>query len=57
LRDERVSSALVGASSVRQLEQNVSALDELDFRPDELERIDRYAVDAEVNIWAPSSDA
>jgi L-glyceraldehyde 3-phosphate reductase len=57
LRDKRVSSALVGASSVRQLEQNVSALDELDFGPDELERIDRYAVDAGVNIWAPSSDA
>ena len=57
LRDKRVSSALVGASSVRQLEQNVSALDELDFGPDELERIDRYAVNAGVNIWAPSSDA
>jgi L-glyceraldehyde 3-phosphate reductase len=57
LRDERVSSALVGASSVRQLEQNVRALDELDFGPDELERIDRYAVDAGVNIWAPSSEA
>ncbi len=46
LRDPRVTSALLGASSVAQLEQNVAALDKLDFDPAELEEIDRYAADA-----------
>jgi aryl-alcohol dehydrogenase-like predicted oxidoreductase len=55
LRDKRVTAALVGASSVTQLEQNVAALEHLEFDPAELEQIDRYAVDGEVNIWAPSS--
>jgi L-glyceraldehyde 3-phosphate reductase len=57
LRDERVTSALVGASSVEQLEDNVAALDRLDFADDELEAIDRHAVDLGVNIWAASSEA
>ncbi len=57
LRDTRVSSALVGASSVHQLEQNLDALRGLQFEPDELETIDRYAVDGSVNIWAASSEA
>jgi L-glyceraldehyde 3-phosphate reductase len=57
LHDERVSSALIGASSVSQLEQNVLALSNLDFSADELEEIDRYAVDSGINIWATSSDA
>jgi L-glyceraldehyde 3-phosphate reductase len=57
LRDERVTSALVGASSVRQLEQNIAALDKLQFDPEELESIDRYAVDGALNIWAPSSES
>jgi L-glyceraldehyde 3-phosphate reductase len=57
LRDPRVSSALLGASSVRQLEQNVSALERLDFDPGELEEIDRYAVDGALNLWEPSSAA
>src|SRR5207248_1816614 len=39
LRDERVTSALLGASSVMQLEQNVAALEHLDFEPDELAQI------------------
>jgi L-glyceraldehyde 3-phosphate reductase len=55
LRDARVTSALIGASSVTQLQQNVAALARLDFDPDELEQIDRYAVDGSVNIWATSS--
>jgi L-glyceraldehyde 3-phosphate reductase len=55
LRDPRVTSALLGASSVAQLEQNVAALDKLDFDPSELEEIDRYATDSGVNLWAPSS--
>jgi L-glyceraldehyde 3-phosphate reductase len=57
LRDPRVTSALIGASSVEQLEQNVAALDNLEFAPDELEEIDRYAVDAGINLWAESSAA
>jgi L-glyceraldehyde 3-phosphate reductase len=55
LRDPVVTSALVGASSVAQLEQNVAALDKLDFSPAELEEIDRYATDSGINIWAASS--
>jgi L-glyceraldehyde 3-phosphate reductase len=55
LRDPRVTSALLGASSVRQLEQNVAALDNLDFDASELEGIDRYAVEGGINIWAQSS--
>ncbi|GAA0233297.1 L-glyceraldehyde 3-phosphate reductase [Actinomadura nitritigenes] len=55
LRDERVTSALIGASSVAQLEENLAALDRLDFAPDELEAIDRDAVEAGINIWAASS--
>jgi L-glyceraldehyde 3-phosphate reductase len=57
LRDPRITSALLGASSVAQLEQNVAALDKLDFDPDELEEIDRYAVDSGINIWEASSSA
>jgi L-glyceraldehyde 3-phosphate reductase len=55
LRDARVTSALVGASSVAQLEDNVAALDRLEFSNDELEEIDRYATECGINIWATSS--
>jgi L-glyceraldehyde 3-phosphate reductase len=57
LRDPRVTSALIGASSVEQLEDSLGALDHLDFSGDELAEIDRHAVDAGINIWAASSDA
>jgi L-glyceraldehyde 3-phosphate reductase len=57
LRDPRVTSALIGASSVGQLEENVAALRNLDFSDDELADIDRYAVDSGINLWAQSSDA
>jgi L-glyceraldehyde 3-phosphate reductase len=57
LRDPRVTSALIGASSVQQLEQNVAALDNLDFTPDELVDIDQYATDSGINLWAASSEA
>ena len=57
LRDPRVTSALLGASSIRQLEQNVAALQNLDFDPAELQEIDAHAVDGGVNIWAASSNA
>jgi L-glyceraldehyde 3-phosphate reductase len=51
LRDPRVTSVLIGASSVAQLEENVSALDHLEFSRDELASIDRYAVDAGIDLW------
>jgi len=53
LRDPRVTSALVGVSSVEQLEANVAAL--LDFGEDELAEIDRYATESDINIWAAAS--
>ena len=56
LRDPRVTSALIGVSSVEQLENNVAALNRLDFDPDELAEIDRYAQEGEINIWATSSE-
>jgi L-glyceraldehyde 3-phosphate reductase len=56
LRDPVVTSALVGASSVAQLEQNVAALDKLEFSPRELEEVDRYATESGINIWAASSE-
>ena len=55
LRDPRITSALIGASSVGQLDANVAALERLDFSPDELTEIDRHAVDSGINIWAASS--
>jgi L-glyceraldehyde 3-phosphate reductase len=55
LRDPRVTSALLGASSVAQLEDNVAALDNLAFGTDELAEIDRHATDAGINLWAASS--
>ena len=57
LRDPRVTSTLIGASSVAQLEANVAALDKLDLSDEELAKIDRYATDADLNLWAASSEA
>src|SRR5438128_9860250 len=56
LRDPRVTSTLIGASSVAQLEANVAALDRLDLSKEELAEIDRYATDADLNLWAASSE-
>jgi L-glyceraldehyde 3-phosphate reductase len=55
LRDERVTSALIGASSVEQLEDSLGALDRLDFSDEELAEIDRYATESDINLWARSS--
>jgi L-glyceraldehyde 3-phosphate reductase len=55
LRDPRVTSALIGASSVAQLEENLAAAGRSDFTSDELAAIDRDAVEAGINIWAASS--
>jgi L-glyceraldehyde 3-phosphate reductase len=57
LRDPRMTSLVIGASSVAQLESNVAALDQLDLTDDELAEIDRHATDARVNIWSQSSSA
>jgi L-glyceraldehyde 3-phosphate reductase len=56
LRDPRVTSTLVGASSIEQLEQNLGALRKPDLTAAELEEIDRYATDSGINIWAASSE-
>ena len=55
LRDPRVTSTLVGASSVQQLEENLAALRNLDFSSEELAEIDRHATESAINIWAASS--
>ncbi|HSZ43657.1 MAG TPA: L-glyceraldehyde 3-phosphate reductase [Trebonia sp.] len=56
LRDERVTSALIGASSVTQLEENLAAAGKTDFSADEIAAIDKDAVEAGINIWKRSSD-
>ncbi|CUX68223.1 MULTISPECIES: L-glyceraldehyde 3-phosphate reductase [Agrobacterium] len=57
LRDQRVTSALIGASSARQVEENVAALNNPYFTTDELAEIDRYAVEGGINLWEkPSHD-
>ncbi len=55
LRASRVTSALVGARTLEQLEDSLAALAKLDFTDDELTRIDRLAADAGVDIWKASS--
>jgi L-glyceraldehyde 3-phosphate reductase len=57
LRDERVTSALVGASSVRQLEDSLAAVGNLGFSDEELSLIDKHAVDGGINLWAGPSHA
>jgi L-glyceraldehyde 3-phosphate reductase len=56
LRDPRVTSALIGASSVAQLEENLAAAGNTTFSDDELAAIDRDAVDADINLWKVSSE-
>ncbi len=56
LRDQRVTSALIGASSVAQLEENLAAAGRSSFSDDELAAIDKQAVEAGINIWAASSE-
>jgi L-glyceraldehyde 3-phosphate reductase len=55
LRDRRVTSTLIGASSVAQLEDNVASLRRLDFADDELAEIDEHATEGDLNLWAASS--
>ena len=56
LRDARVTSALIGASSVEQLEANVAAVDGPPFSDDELAEIDRHATESDINIWLPATE-
>ncbi|MDR0504790.1 MAG: L-glyceraldehyde 3-phosphate reductase [Bifidobacteriaceae bacterium] len=55
LKDSRVSSALIGASRLEQLESNLKALDNLEFSPAELAAIEQHSFDAGINIWSASS--
>jgi L-glyceraldehyde 3-phosphate reductase len=55
LRDERMTSTLIGASSVQQLEDSLGALDKLALGGDELAEIDRYATESDINLWSRSS--
>src|SRR5262249_18746752 len=56
LRDPRMTSTLAGASSLKQLEENVAAVRKLDFAPDELAEIDRHASEGGIDLWANSSE-
>jgi L-glyceraldehyde 3-phosphate reductase len=56
LRDPRMTSTVLGASSVAQLETNVAALDNVSFTADELAEIDKYATESGINLWADSSN-
>jgi L-glyceraldehyde 3-phosphate reductase len=56
LRDPVIASALIGASSTTQLDENLGALDNLNFSADELTAIDEYATDSAFNLWRVSSD-
>jgi L-glyceraldehyde 3-phosphate reductase len=55
LRPGGVTSALIGVSSVEQLDENLKAAQRLDFTDEELAEIDSYAGEAGINIWAASS--
>lgn len=55
LRDPRVSSALIGARTVAQLDDSLDAVKRLDFTPEELREIDRHAQDGDVDLWKVSS--
>ena len=57
LRDERVTSVLIGASSVAQLDDSLGALDDLAFSDDELAAIDKHAVEGGINLWSGSSSS
>jgi L-glyceraldehyde 3-phosphate reductase len=56
LRDERVTTVLIGASSVNQLDDNLAALDNLSLSSEELDAVEKDAVDSGINIWARSSE-
>ena len=57
LRDQRVTSTLIGASSVQQLEDNVAATQRLPLSDDELAAVDEFAVESGIDLWAGARDA
>src|SRR5690554_6179018 len=57
LRDERVTSALIGASSVEQLEDNLRTLEKHELSEEEIAAIEPHAVDGGINLWARSSQS
>jgi L-glyceraldehyde 3-phosphate reductase len=57
LNKTQVTSVLIGASSIEQIEQNIGALKTLDFSDTELKEIDRFAMEGDLNLWSTSSDA
>jgi L-glyceraldehyde 3-phosphate reductase len=57
LRDDRVTSVLIGASSVQQLEDNAAAVTNTAFSPEELAEIDQYAVEGGINLWQGASQS
>ena len=56
LRDSRVTSVLIGASSVEQLDENLGALDNLDFSTEELSMIDAFATEGHIDLWRSVSE-
>lgn len=56
LRDRRVTTALIGARNPAQIEENIGALENLKFLPEELDEIDKYAIDSGINLWATSHE-
>ena len=56
LRDPRVTSTLIGVSSLRQLESNLGALENMVFTDDELAAIDEHAVESGINLWASQTE-
>jgi len=57
LRDPRMTSLVIGASSVAQLEANLAALDNTDLSDDELSEIDQFATESDINLWAKAATA
>jgi L-glyceraldehyde 3-phosphate reductase len=57
LRDPRMTSLVIGASSVRQLDENIDALGRLELSDDEISEIDRHAVESGVDLWRASSSS
>ena len=55
LRDERMTSTLIGVSSIEQLDDSLGALDNASFSDDELREIDQFATEADINLWSRSS--
>ena len=56
LRDPRVTSTLLGASSAEQLRETAAAVQNLDFSDDELRAIDEFAIDGDINLWGAQSE-